>query len=299
MVGVMNWNQKDDTIRCLESLKSVLWPALKIVLLDNGSVDDSVQVISKRFPDVVILKNEKNRGCAGGRNDLLRYFLQTELKYIMFLDNDAIVEKDTIKILTEEISKVPGLGVIGIKAYYADRPNMFWSKGGDRFDCINGGFHDMGQGQIDEGQYEKMEEVDSVPGGFTFFTRAVAERVSCLDERYFIYFEDSDWCFRVKKAGFKLMTSKAAKVYHRVSASLGMESALFYYYRTRNCLLFMKEHGKRCFIRFFLAYLLLKSPALIYMLLRSRKYKQACGVMLGFWDALLGRWHECKHKVLF
>src|SRR3990167_771427 len=101
MVGVMNWNQKDDTIRCLESLKSVLWPALKIVLLDNGSVDDSVQVISKRFPDVVILKNEKNRGCAGGRNDLLRYFLQTELKYIMFLDNDAIVEKDTIKILTE------------------------------------------------------------------------------------------------------------------------------------------------------------------------------------------------------
>ena len=230
---------------------------------------------------------------------MLRYFLGTDMKYLMFFDNDARVLEDTLKILVEEINSADNIGVLGVKAYYEDRPDVFWSKGGDRFDCLNGGFHDMGQGQVDKGQYDRMEEVDSVPGGFTFFTRAVAEKVPFIDERYFIYFEDSDWCFRVRKAGFKLMTSARAKVYHRVSASLGMQSPLFFYYRTRNCLLFMKEHGKKCYGRFIIKYLLVHTPVLLYMLLRSRHFRQITAVLFGFWDALRGEWNECRHQSLF
>lgn len=299
MIGIMNWNQKTDTLWCLESLRSVKEPGIKIVLVDNASTDGSVEVIGSRFPEVKILINQTNRGCAGGRNDLLSFFLNTDLQYLMFLDNDARVMPDTFKILVEEINRSEDIGVLGVKAYYEDRPDVFWTKGGDRFDPLNGGFHNMGQKEEDRGQYSKMEQVDSVPGGFTFMKREVAEKVSEIDERYFIYFEDSDWCFRVKKAGFRIMTSARAKVYHRVSGSLGMESPRFYYYRIRNRFLFMKDNAPAYYAIFSLKFYFLALPSLILTLLLSRKPRQILGVLWGIVDYWRGKWNVCRHQSLF
>lgn len=299
MVGLMNWNQKTDTLWSLESLRAVKEPSIQIVLVDNASTDDSVKAIAGRFPEVTILTNKVNRGCAGGRNDLLRFFLRSECRYLMFFDNDARVLPDTIKILVEEINRSNDYGVVGVKAYYEDQPNVFWTKGGDRFDPVNGGFHNMGQKEEDRGQYSKMEEVDSVPGGFTFMKREVAEKVPEIDERYFIYFEDSDWCFRVRKAGFKIMTSEKAKVYHRVSGSLGMESPRFYYYRIRNRFLFMKTNAPQHWIVFLLKFYLWGLPSLVLTLLLSKRPKQILGVFLGIADSIAGKWNVCEHRSLF
>lgn len=298
MVGMMNWNQKKDTLWSLDSLRAVKEPKIKIVLVDNASTDDSIAVISRDFPEVTILANKTNRGCAGGRNDLLRFFLKSDCQYLMFFDNDARVMPDTIQVLVEEINRAEEIGVLGVKAYYEDRPNVFWTKGGDRFDPMNGGFHNMGQKEEDRGQYAKMEEVDSVPGGFTFMKRRVAEAVPEIDERYFIYFEDSDWCFRVRKAGFKIMTSARAKVYHRVSGSLGMESPRFYYYRIRNRFLFMKDNAPDYFLKFAFKFYFLSLPSLVLTLFLSRKPRQILGVFLGILDYIRGRWNVCTHQAL-
>ena len=224
MAGIMNWNQKTDTLRCLESLRAVREPALKIVVVDNGSTDGSAEAIQTQYPEAVVWINKTNRGCAGGRNDLIEYFLRSEMEYLLFLDNDTRILPDCFQRLVEEINRSPDIGVVGVKAYYEDRADTFWSKGGALFDPWRGRFKKLGQREVDRGQYDRSEEVDSIPGGFTFLKRAVAERVSRIDERYFIYFEDSDWCFRVKKAGFRLVTSEKAKVYHKASSSVGMES---------------------------------------------------------------------------
>jgi GT2 family glycosyltransferase len=118
VVGILNWNQQEDTRRCLASLAKVTYPELEIVVVDNGSMDDSVQAIRKHYPYVKILENSINRGCAGGRNDLLEYFLKTDAPYLMFLDNDAIVEPDCFVHLVEEIDPMCFGAVEGPKSIH-------------------------------------------------------------------------------------------------------------------------------------------------------------------------------------
>ena len=298
MVGILNWNQKEDTLKCLDSLRRVEDPALHIVLVDNGSSDGSVAAVKSDYPEVVILANHTNRGCAGGRNDLLKYFLATKLPYLIFLDNDAMVRPDTIARLVQEIKASPDIGVLGLRAYYDDRPNVFWSRGGACLDPGTGKFTGLGQKEEDRGQYACMEEVDSVPGGFTFLKREVAEKVPVMDERYFIYYEDSDWCMRVKKAGFRIFTSANASVSHRVSASLGMESPRFYYYRTRNRFLFMRENAPEHFRLFSKYFFYSELPRRMRTLFLSRQYRQMWGCLLGVYDFWKGSWYVCGRKSL-
>ena len=91
MIGIMTWNQKEDTLRCLESLRAVTSPHPRVVVLDNASTDGTLEAIRKGYSEVEILPQEINCGCAGGRNHLLRYFLKTTDTYLLLLDNDTIV----------------------------------------------------------------------------------------------------------------------------------------------------------------------------------------------------------------
>ncbi len=298
MVGILNWNQREDTLKCLDSLRLVKEPVVRAVLVDNGSQDHSIEAVKSGYPEVIILANRTNRGCAGGRNDLLKYFLNTKFPYLMFLDNDAVVRPDTMALLIEEMKGGPAIGVLGVKAYYEDRPNVFWSRGGANLNPETGKFIGLGQKEEDHGQYTQMEEVDSVPGGFTFLKREVAEKVPVMDERYFIYYEDSDWCLRVKKAGFRILTSASASVYHRVSASLGMGSPHFYYYRTRNRLLFMKNNAPEHYGKFIRNFLCFELPRRMRSLFLSRQYRQMWACALGVYDFWKGRWYVCTRKSL-
>lgn len=299
MIGILTWNQKVDTLRCLEALEKVAEPELKIFVVDNGSGDGSVQAIEERFPNVEVYTSAVNLGCAGGRTVILRRFLQSKADYLAFLDNDAFVEPDCFVQLLEEIERAPEIGVVGIKAYYLDEPNKFWSRGGAQFDPWRCCFTKLGQRETDDGQYNKSEDVDSIPGGFTFLKRQVADKVPVMDERYFIYYEDSDWCFRVKRAGLRLVTSAKAKVVHKASSSLGMASALFYYYRTRNRLLFAKTYMAWYQFLFFCGYFFVwQLPQTVYMLLREGRLLQVKAISLGVLDYTTGKWGQCSHSCL-
>lgn len=241
LAGFVNWNQKEDSLECLQKLSQSREPGieLQLAVVDNASTDGSPEAIRKNFPEVTLRINASNRGAAGGRNDLFQCFLQTGADYLMILDPDVFILLPFFTFLIDEIERSPDRGCLGVKAYYSDRPDIFWARGGGKYNPWLGSFYGTGQKEKDTGQYQEPEEIDSIPAGFTFVKREVVEKVPKMDERYFIYFEESDWNFQIKKKGYTLWTSAQAKVLHKVSSSLGMESPYFYYYRTRNNLLFV------------------------------------------------------------
>lgn len=299
MVGITTWNQREDLSDCLAALSQIKNPSLQIVVVDNASADDTAQSVRRAYPDVVVIENTTNRGAAGGRNDLFRHFLTTQASYMMILDPDVMITANCFSHLMEEIERDPQIGLVGVKAYYADRPTTFWFRGGAVYNPWFGRFERSGQNEEDRGQYEVPEEVDAIPAGFTFIKRKVLEQVPAMDERYFIYFEESDWNFAVKKAGFKIVTSPSAKVYHRVSRSLGMESPLFYYYRTRNNLLFAIRHSPfYCLPVFFLYFFGYLMPQTLLTLFLSKHYLQMQGVRLGIQDFFKGQWYQARHPGL-
>lgn len=300
MAGFVNWNQKDDSIACLKLLREAENGPyeLRLVVVDNGSTDGSPEAIRQAFSDIPLIANSANRGAAGGRNDLFRHFLSTDAEYLMILDPDVSITPAFFGQLTEEINRAPEIGCIGVKAYYADRPDTFWMKGGGVYNPWTGSFERTGRQEKDRGQYSKAEEVDTIPAGFTFVKREVVEKNPEMDERYFIYFEESDWNFKIRRSGYRLRTSEKASVFHKVSSSLGMESPFFYYYRTRNNLLFvLKNSPAYCWPVFFLYYFCYRIPDTLYMLWRGGQGRQARGVWRGILDFFHGRFYACPHSL--
>ena len=299
MTGFVNWNQKEDSLQCLRLLSEAHETGIElgVAVVDNASTDGSAQAIRAAFPEVHVIENNCNRGAAGGRNDLFRYFLSTDAGYLMILDPDVSITPGFFGYLIEEIQGTPEIGCIGVKAYYADRPDTFWMKGGGDYNPWLGSFEHTGRMEKDCGQYTRSGEVDAIPAGFTFAKREVIEKVPEMDERYFIYFEESDWNFKIKKAGYRLVTSERACVFHKVSSSLGMESPFFYYYRTRNNLLFVARNSPAyCWPVFFIYFFLYYIPNILYMLWRSGQFSQMKGLCKGVTDFLRGRFYECPHQ---
>jgi GT2 family glycosyltransferase/ADP-heptose:LPS heptosyltransferase len=287
-VSILILNHKQDkmTLECLESLKEVDYDALEILIINNESDKDlEVDWNDKKRP-LKVINFKKNLGCAGGRNAGIEYFLQNSMSdYLFFLDNDTVVDPSIIKELVANAEKDKDIGIVGMKVYYFDEPTKFWFAGGGRINWLKGNFYDTGQKEIDKGQFNSVRPLDSMPGGFTFIKRRVLEKIGRLDERFFIYFEDPDWCTRVKRAGFKISFATKAKVWHRVSSSLGMESPSFYYYRNRNRLLFIYNNVSTLKFSIFLVYFLYDfvTRNILYLYL-SKKHRQLRAAVLGVID---------------
>ncbi len=299
LAGFVNWNQKEDSLECLKKLSESCESGIQLHLavVDNASTDGTPESIRQNFPEVKLIANSSNRGAAGGRNDLFQYFLNTRARYLMILDPDVSIIPPFFIPLVEEIEISSGRGCVGVKAYYADQPDTFWARGGGKYNPWLGCFYKTGQKEKDTGQYREPEEIDSIPAGFTFVKREVIEKVPRMDERYFIYFEESDWNFKIKKKGYTLWTSAQAKVLHKVSSSLGMESPYFYYYRTRNNLLFVFRNSPfYCWPVFLVYFFAWNVPNTLYMLWRNDKSAQLKAVLRGLFDFLRGRFYQCPYR---
>lgn len=291
LISILNYNQKVDTLRCLKSLKELNYSNYRILLVDNNSTDGSIDAVGKEFPEVKIFESKKNLGCAGGRNVGIDYFLNnTDAEYLFLLDNDAIVSSNILEELVKAFKSDGKMGIVGMKVYYLNEPNKFWFAGGAKINWSKGNFYNSGQGEIDYGQFDNGKDIDSVPGGFTFIKKVALEKIGKLDERYFIYYEDPDWCLRVKKAGFKISFAPKAIAWHNRSSSLGMESANFYYYRTRNRLLFMWKNAPKfkffLFCFYFLYEFTYNTSLTLYL---SKKHRQLRASIIGVLDFLRGK----------
>ncbi|MBE9224081.1 glycosyltransferase family 2 protein [Phormidium sp. LEGE 05292] len=240
LVIILNWNQKYDTIGCLNSLKKIDYPNYHIIVIDNNSSDDSVNAILQAHPTIRVYKQQDNYGCAGGRNIGLKY-ADHQADYILFLDNDTKVSPKFLTYLIETAEQDLNIGVVSSMILYWDDPSIAWTSGGsiDKNGIVTALYYNEPTSNIPNALYK----VDWVPGCVLLAKKSVFEEISDFNENYFIYFEDVDWCLKAKQAGYHVVVDPRSVVYHKASQSLGGETSLGkLYYMTRNRLLFVSQY---------------------------------------------------------
>lgn len=251
-IVVLNWNGKEDTGACLRSLKKLRVKNYKpqVIVVDNASKDDSVQVLKKNFRDIVVLENKENKGFTGGNNVGIKYALKTGADFMLILNNDTIVDRDLVSGLLEVAGRYLDVGIFSPKIYFAPgfefhkeryspgiRGKILWYAGG-KMDWDNVLGENRGVDEVDRGQYEKVEETDFATGACMFIKSEVLKKIGLFDERYFMYLEDVDLCRRAREADFGVMYAPKGYLWHKVARSSGIGSDLNDYFLTRNRLLF-------------------------------------------------------------
>jgi GT2 family glycosyltransferase len=242
---VLNWNNVSDTLTCLESLSKLNYPDYTVLVVDNGSTDDSVAQISGRFPETELLRTGANLGYAEGNNVGVRHALRQKPDYVCVLNNDTILDPDCLRALVTEAESSPDIGIVGPKMYFFEPTDMVFAAG-SVIDWKNGRLLHRGVWQR-ESEVSPLytlgpEDVDFVVGCCVLVRRRLVEQIGLLDPRYYLNFEDVDLCVRARQAGYRVRYTPEAILWHKVSASLGRGSPGNTYYMTRNSLLFFWTH---------------------------------------------------------
>lgn len=257
-VIVVSWNQEALCLDALGSLSTLDYPSscVDIILVDNGSTDNTIDSVSQAFPYVTILANQSNLGFADGNNQGIQEALACGAEYVFLLNNDAIIARDVLSELINATRRHTNAGILGPKVYHRERPNIIQSTG-TKLDRL-GGAYQRGLDEQDFGQYDTEEEVDAVVGCAMLVSRDVIDQVGMLDSRFFMYYEDTDWCWRARAASFKVVYIPKAVVWHREAAVRTADQARITYYMERNrYLLLSKQPGSRAArFRVFLQHLL-------------------------------------------
>lgn len=233
-VVILNYKLKDQTIDCIKSVEKSTYPSLEIVVVDNNSEDGLGKEILN-FPNVKFIQNNDNLGYAGGNNVGIKYALEKGSDYIFILNPDTTLDKDAIKFLVERLED-PKVGIVSPKVYFSDSQKIWYA--GGIFDKANVLGSHRGVDQQDKKQYDESSETDFATGAALVIKKQAFEEIGFFDERYFLYYEESDFCYRAKLKGFKIMYIPKAVVYHKNAQATGLGSPLQDYFITRNRMLF-------------------------------------------------------------
>jgi len=195
---IVNWNGRLYLEDCLKSLLTSDYPRYEILLVDNDSSDDSVTFVQSAFPQVKIHRTHRNRGFAAGSNAGIR---RSKGELIVLLNPDVIVRPDWLHNLAEGMFAGETVGIGGGKAYFPDGRTL--QHAGRFIQAPLAIGNQYGRGEMDRGQYDRQREVDYVMGAALGVKRLVLDQIGLLDEGYFLYYEETDLCFRARRAGLQ------------------------------------------------------------------------------------------------
>lgn len=243
IIILLNWNGLKDTTECLDSLKNIDYPNYKVVLVDNNSFGNDVEIIRENYGNFIfkIIINESNLGFSGGNNIGIKTAMEMGSDYLMLLNNDTVVEPDFLTTLVKESEKITEVGISSpMINFYADRKKI-WSAGGFISKYRASGFT-YGYNKADF-KFNYTKYCTFASGCCLLIKREVIEKVGLLDENYFLYLEDTDYCQRANNSGFKILFVGASKIYHKVQSTTAKSNELLpLYYSVRNRLYFAKKN---------------------------------------------------------
>jgi GT2 family glycosyltransferase len=240
-VVILNWNKAPDTIECLDSVARLNYPNIRVLVVDNGSTDGSVDRIRAEQPDVEIIETGENLGYVGGNNAGIRHALARAAQYILLLNNDTKVAPDSLTNLISIAERFPDAAFLGPKIYHLQEPDMIQSAGA-RLDWLWRS-HQRGLDERDHGKFDRLEEVDYVIGAAVLVRADFLEQMGLLNPEYFMYREDVDWCLRGRRLGYRTLYVPEAKVWHRSHHHRDAELPRIRYYMARNSLMLLAQHG--------------------------------------------------------
>lgn len=243
-VVVLNWNGLQDTRECLQSLKAVSYPAFSVTVVDNGSEGGEAEALRREFAgfaEVVAL--DENRGFAGGANAGIERALEAGCGYVLLLNNDTVADPAFLSEMVSAAEEIgPQFAAGSPTAYFYDRRDVIYSTGGS-YSLWRGSARQAGRGkrlpQLDERRAVERGYADGV---CMLVSRRAIERVGLLDEDYFNYWEETDWCARARQAGLRCYYLPKAKIWHKAARSQSPDPRFQYLYR-RNALLFVRKRG--------------------------------------------------------
>lgn len=234
---LLNWNGWQDTIECLDALKTNDYPNLEIIVVDNGSTNDSVTRIKAAHPDVLLLESGKNLGFAGGNNIGMRYALDHRAEYLWLLNNDTKPAQDALSTLVKKALTDPKIGAVASVCYYANNPSKVQVWAGAKVNMWIGFARNYTEPREDR-------SLHALYGASMLIARPALEQVGLLDEGFFHYWEETEFSLRLRNAGWRLAAAADSCILHKVGGSTGGYNPILDRYFTTSGLRILRLHSK-------------------------------------------------------
>jgi GT2 family glycosyltransferase len=271
-IVTVNFNQPDVTEDLLKSLRDVnTYRRLEIIVVDNGSKPNPVPTWEVKYPDVVFIRSETNTGFAGGNN---LGITQATGDYLFLINNDTEVTPHLIGDLVDTMESNSKIGLLSPKIHYFDQPGTLQYAGYTPMNYYTARNACIGQFEKDEGQYDDRSGVTGYAhGAAMMISQAALLKAGGMAENYFLYYEELDWCERIRKAGYEVHVNLSALIYHKESVSVGKRTALKEFFMNRNRILFIRKNASpMTFFIFCLYFLFAVIPRNLFHYITHREY---------------------------
>lgn len=240
----VNYNGLGLTIELLNSIRQLSYQNIETFVVDNASKDNPVPYLNQHYPEVKCIRSEQNLGFAGGNNLAVR---KAQGDFIFFINNDAEITEGCLQKLINLFNDNPNLGTASpLLCYFNENPSekedLIQYAGTTPVHPITARNRTIGEKEINKGQYNQPLNTAYTHGAAMMIKREVVENVGLMAEDFFLYYEELDWCARIRKAGYDIMVEPRAKVYHKESVTVGAMSSLKTYYLNRNRIYFMRRN---------------------------------------------------------
>ncbi len=238
---IVNWNLKKDLGECIDSLFSVDYEPLKIIVVDNASSDGSVDYVTAQYPLIELLSLPTNQGYAGGVNQGILRALEMQADYVFVLNNDTVIEPQTVSRLVEVLEADVAIGIVAPKVLFYHQRERIFSLGDRVYPWLPLplGF---GYGKRDHPRYKTVMEFDYVTGCAMMIRQKVFHEVGYFDPTYFMYYEDADFCRRVRDHHYRIFCVGNAIIYHKAAQGTRQDKPRFIQMRARNRVRFYRRY---------------------------------------------------------
>ena len=233
----INYNGLEDTCALIESIP--FNENMEVIVVDNASKNQEAETISRRYPQVKVIRSHQNLGFAGGNNLGIR---SAHGKYLFLVNNDTIFKDSNIHSLTKRIESSPSIGIVCPKIRFAWGNNPIQFAGYAPLSKMTIRNYAIGFGEEDYGQYNTAHSTPYAHGAAMLIRRDAIDKVGLMPECYFLYYEELDWSMMFTRAGYQIWYEPQCIIYHKESQSTGQNSPLRTYYLTRNRLLLVRRN---------------------------------------------------------
>ena len=246
-VGIIlvNYNSYKDTVSCLSSINKIQYKNYIVYVVDNCSTNNSVFEISRYIKgneQTRLIVSAENLGFSGGNNLAIKEALKDGVDFLLLLNNDTIVSENFLNTIMEYANEY---SIVSPRIMYGKERNKIWYGGGKLSKQLGRARHEQIGKKYSFSKHNGTRKVTFVSGCCMLFSKNIIRKIGLLEEKYFLYYEDTEFCWRAQKSGIDLIYAGSSYIYHNVSSSTGHHSPLMNYYKIRNRLYLIKEYVSR------------------------------------------------------
>ncbi len=274
----INFNQANVTRECLNSLRKITYPNVEIFLVDNASAPEN-RIHQDEYPEVIFIQSDKNLGFTGGNNLAMKVATGD---FVLLLNNDTEVSAGFLEPLLKTFIDHPDAGIVSPKIIFFDTGKLIQYAGTTAINPYTCRGYTIGYKETDNGQHNAVRKTDLAHGACMLIKREVINKIGMLHDRFFIYYEEYDYCEMTKRAGFSIYYNGLSCIFHKESVSVGKLSSFKAYYMAKNRVLFARRNFSGWKKAISLSYFfVLALPKNIISEALAGRYKNSIGMIKG------------------